>query len=606
MNGDHTIELEVHQQKNNALDLNSISEMWTVTYKNVDYKIVYIDKITKGNSFYLKLRGKPLFYDEFSTSIIHYVNSGSMTPDNAFTKIFNGTNYQPVLTGNHEAKVWDGFGKGQTRLDLFKTALDKYQYEFEIVGNVVYLKDMIGNDTNFLYKYKLNATDVQKSIDATTLYTHIKGFGDFADGGAEDYLKNAKLQREYTSGLASIIGIREAPPIIDGRVKLASTLDSQMKATVDESLQITFTAKLYDLRKQGYPHGIPLLGDRTFLLDERINERVEIRVYGLEETYDEQDVLKKCDVTFGNRQIRKRYASKISNISKSVRDLLEGKLQLKFDVLDAMSKSMVKTIQSVTSDLYFDENGITAVDKNNPNLFMRLNSAGLFISEDGGLTGKTAITARGITADAITTGTMIANRIMGGMLRDFWGNFEWNLNTGQFYIGNSTLVYKNAGNAAVYGNNGYVAGTLFTVEKDTPYPSMVIGTSPNIGTESDPRMDPNSKDFAGVRAFSTPTGGNLVELIGDDVNFRNRSGDVSDESAGFKFLNGGVELVSYDSDFFRLRITDLNDMKVGNKSLMSSDGRNGIAFDGRGTDFVLVVDGKAYKVSDVINNANFS
>jgi len=360
------------------------------------------------------------------------------------------------------------------------------------------------------------------------------------------------------------------------------------------------------LRKQGYPHGIPTLGDRTFLLDERINEKVEIRVYGLEETYDEQDVLKKCDVTFGNRQIRKRYASKISNINKDVRDLLEGKLQLKFDVLDAMSKSMVKTIQSVTSDLYFDENGITAVDKSNPNLFMRLNSAGLYISEDGGLTGKTAITARGITADAITTGTMIADRVMGGLLRDFYGNFEWNLNTGKFYIGNSTLVYRNAGNASVYGNAGYVSGTLFTTQEGTPYPSIVLGTSENVGTTADPRIDPNSLKFSGIRATSTPTGGNTTELIGDNILFRHISGKHNGPLLRMDIDGNGAVMSYSNTSKFQIKATELNEMRVAPNGLLSADGRNGIAFDGNGSDFVFVVNGRAYKVLDVINNANFT
>ncbi|UBH10069.1 phage tail protein [Macrococcus armenti] len=409
LNGDHTIELEVHQQKNNELDLNSISEMWTVTYKNIDYKIVYIDKITKGNSFYLKLRGKPLFYDEFSTSVIHYFKKGSMTAVEAFTNIFAGTSFNFILQKNAFAASWEGFGKGATRLDLFKKALDKYEYEFYIEGSTVYLNPLIGNDTNFLYKYKLNASNIQKSIDATAMYTHIKGFGDMKEG-EEDYLNNANLKREYTSGLASIIGIREAPPVLDGRIKHADTLDKKMKAIVDNSLQVNVSATLHDLRKQGYQYGIPTLGDRTFLLDERIDEKVEIRVYGLKETYDEQDVLKKCDVDFGSQAIRKRYASKLSNISKTMSNILNGRVKLPFEVLDIMAQDMIKKIQSVSTELILD-NGIFAVDKNNPNNVVGLNSAGWYISTDGGKTAKVIATADGIVANAITSGTINTNLV---------------------------------------------------------------------------------------------------------------------------------------------------------------------------------------------------
>src|SRR5690625_4577395 len=95
------------------------------------------------------------------------------------------------------------------------------------------------------------------------------GYGDYEDvedGGWE----NANLVREYTSPLASVIGIRHAPPIKDGRITSQSTMDNQLKTLVDESLKISVSADIHDLRRQGYPLAQPELGDRVFLIDERI------------------------------------------------------------------------------------------------------------------------------------------------------------------------------------------------------------------------------------------------------------------------------------------------------------------------------------------------
>ncbi|HCD19393.1 hypothetical protein C7R57_03290 [Macrococcoides caseolyticum subsp. caseolyticum] len=410
LNGDHTIELEVHQQKNNALNLNSISEMWTVTYKNIDYKIVYIDKIPKGNSFYLKLRGKPLFYDEFSTSVIHPRRNGSITFSEAFKLIFANTSFTPILEAQRTATTWDGFGNGLSRLDLFKKAIDKFNVEFEVVGSRVYLRDMIGNDTNFLYKYKLNASNISKSIDATSYYTHRKGFGNFKEG-EEDYYNKSLLKRAYTSKLASIIGVREmSPPIIDGRIKDAAYMDKLLKESVDESLNVTVSATLHDLRKQGYAHGIPTVGDRTFLLDERIDLKQEIRVTGIEERYDEKDVLKDCNVDFGSQSIRKRYASKMSSAMKTVTDMMKGFVKLPFATLDVMAQEMIKKIQSVSTELVLD-NGIFAIDKNNPNNIVGLNSAGWYISTDGGRTPRMVATAEGLVAESIVGKSLIGLNI---------------------------------------------------------------------------------------------------------------------------------------------------------------------------------------------------
>src|SRR5699024_11784818 len=112
-----------------------------------------------------------------------------------------------------------------TRLEMFKRLIDRFSLEFYIVGKTVYLKKLIGNDTNFMYKYKLNASNVSKSIDASNYFTHIKGFENFEES-AEDYLKQDKLRREYTSPLASVLGVYEGKPIVDGRIKDTATMDA--------------------------------------------------------------------------------------------------------------------------------------------------------------------------------------------------------------------------------------------------------------------------------------------------------------------------------------------------------------------------------------------
>jgi len=602
-NGDIILTAEIYEI--HGAKLIDIDRMWTITHDRIEYLVLFVERVSEGDSFYIEIKAVTRMLYELSNGIIHERSISNMELSTTFGKIFEGTSFKLVVTASTSSFEYEEFGNGAYKIDEFKKALDNYNCEFEIVDNLVYIRDKIGSDTNYVYKRKLNASDVKQAIDASSIKTYIRGYANYNE--SKVHYTKALIKREYTSPLAALLGVNpEKEPIKLPKLKDQAKLDAMLKKAVNESMIISFEANLHDLRANGSTTNVPKLGDRTFLLDDSLELKTEIRVESIEESYDINGELIDCKITFGSPNIRQRQAAKVSSLNGIVRDIIQGRRQLSFAVLDDVSKAMVTRIQSVTSDLFFDEDGLTAIERSNANLSMRLNSAGLYISEDGGLTGRTAITARGITADAITTGTMVADRIMGGVLRDFYGNFEWHLGTGRFYIGNSTLVYRNVGNALVYGNNGYVAGTLFTLEKDTPYPNMVIGTSPNIGTKSDPRLDPNSKDFAGLRAFSTPTGGNLVELIGDDVNFRNRAGSVSDESAGFKFKNGGVELVSYDSDFFKVSLSHLNGMKVGTKSLMSADGRNGIAFDGNGSDFVFVVNGRAYRVIDVINNANFN
>ena len=409
VNGDEDIKLKIYKQQNSNLDLKSISEMWTVTQDDIEYKITYIKQITNGNGFYLDVRGIPVFYDKFRTSVIHYLYNGSMTATDCFTRIFEGTGYNFVLVNPSYAVEWQGFGKGQTRMELFKRALERYGYEFYIQGSTVYMEHLIGNDTNFEYRYKLNASNIKRATDATAMITHIKGFGNFEEG-EEDYLNNAKLKREATSPLADIVGIREGSPVVDGRITQTATMDARLQQAIDDSLLINVEASLHDIRQMGYEVAVPLKGDRSFLVDERIGLDTEIRVQSVTTTKDERDRIIACDVVFGSESIGKRYKANLSTVAKNMADLLAGKIQLPFDVLEGMAKDMLLKIQSVDSELVLD-NGIFAVDESNPNNILGLNSAGIYISTDGGVTAPTVISADGILANAITSGQILTHLV---------------------------------------------------------------------------------------------------------------------------------------------------------------------------------------------------
>ena len=409
VNGDEDIKLKIYKQRNSKLDLKSISEMWTVTQDDIEYKITYIKQITNGNGFHLDVRGIPLFYDKFRSSIIHYLYNGSLTAVDYFTRVFDGTGYNFVLVNPSYAEQWEGFGKGQTRMELFKKGLDRYGYEFYIQGKTIYLKHQIGNDTNFEYRYKLNASNVSKAVDASALITHIKGFGNFEEG-EEDYLNNAKLKREATSPLADIVGIREPQVVVDGRITRADTMDARLQKEIDESLYITVEATLHDVRQMGYETAVPLKGDRSFLVDERLGFDAEIRVQSVTTTKDERNRITQCDVVFGSANAGKRFKANLSTVAKNMTDLLAGKIQLPFDVLESMSKDLLLKIQSVDSELKLD-NGIFAIDKANPNNILGLNSAGIYISTDGGKTAPTVISADGIVANAITSGEVLTHLV---------------------------------------------------------------------------------------------------------------------------------------------------------------------------------------------------
>ena len=360
---------------------------------------------TRGNGFYLNVRATPLFYWDFDKSIIHENHDGSHTANEAFRRVFEGTGYNYVLVDFSPAVSWEGFGKGSTRLEMFKRLIDRYNYEFTINGSTVTMRHLIGNDTNFMYKHKLNASNVSRSTDASAMFTHIKGFGNY-DEGEEDYYKNAKLKREFTSPLADIVGKWEGKPIVDGRVKQADTLDEMMKEAVESSLDITVEGTLHDIRKMGYEVAVPTKGDRVWLLDDRIDLEQEIRVYSVKTTYDERDNIIDCEVTFGSQSIRERHKANINTLSKNFADLLTGQLKLPIISLEKIGMDMINAIHAASSEIIFGDFGMQAISKTNPNHVFGLNSEGWYISQDGGKTPRTIATAEGIYADALFAGTL--------------------------------------------------------------------------------------------------------------------------------------------------------------------------------------------------------
>lgn len=118
---------------------------------------------------------------------------------------------------------------------------------------------------------------------------------------------------------------------------------------------------------------------------------------------------------------------------------------------------------------------------------------------------------------------LTANSIRGGILQDTGDNFNWNLNTGRFAIKKSTLVYEEPGNAMVHGVHTQAAGIHFN-RTSSGLPVVVMGTSPNVGTYANPRIDSNHVTFSGIRVFSNI---NEIDMTANNFRFRSEAGSGS-------------------------------------------------------------------------------
>lgn len=421
LNGNQSISFSILPSKVNKLFIDNITEMWKVVdHDDITHKIVYLKKRGTGDSLSVEVKAAPLIFDDLDSQRIYERYDRSMTANYCFNLIFNGSGYNFTLNGTFESQEWEGFGEGDTRLTLFKKALERYKAEFRVSGNIVYIENRIGRDTQFMYRYRLNASNIVQENDATAYWTYAKGYGDYGDGeGGEDW-QNAKLKREYTSPLAKIIGIRHAPPIKNGNITTRAQMDAQLKTLVDESLKISITADIHDLTRQNYPIAQSQLGDRVFIIDERIGLDEEVRVVNKTITRNWRGDILDVTLTFGSEGLAKRHQSNLNTALKNVTDWLTGKKTIPYTIVDEAIKNATQALKNAQTELKF-ANGILAIDKQDPNKVVLFNSAGVGISSDGGNTFRTAMTGDGMVADVIYAGTLNANRvaIVGGDAFDY-------------------------------------------------------------------------------------------------------------------------------------------------------------------------------------------
>jgi hypothetical protein len=585
---------------------------------------------------------------------VYEKHEGTFTITNLLTIIFRDTVYTYRTLGSWSSIQIEGFGDGDNRLSMFQTLLNRINAEFSFSGTVITITDRIGIETNQMYRHRLNASNIVHEIDAQEFWTYAKGFGDYEESKPE----TAKLMREYTSPLAALIGKREAPPIKDGRVKVASTMDSALKKLVDESIKISVTADLVDLRNQNYPYAQANLGDTVILIDERIELQEEVRVVTRSITKDWQGQILDLTFTFGSTDLAKRYQAKLSTASKLINEIIDGRRRLPFAALAEEVQIATKLLQSVQTQLTIAENGsLIGVDKTNPNLLTIFNAAGFGVSDDGGQTFKTAITGRGVVADMLIGRLLIgqtlvienesstflvdadgvsidggALRIGGGGLSDeqIKGSDKWNrqgtfidengIYTGQlsaeqirvgFNMGSTTIqLYSDR---LEFYRQGLLSSKLTDRGQEFWYGARPIGSF----TEGPKYNDPTVR---GVHMYLEPTG-DFISLgkklnasdpyytslfsVDPSGKFTGKSGLVVGDKVqmqGFDLLDvGRVKPNGTTSAALRFGYTNLTGIGSNIPALGNNNLTCGIAFGNSGNIYLFDVSGY-YRMSDLINS----
>src|SRR5699024_3050042 len=100
----------------------------------------------------------------------------------------------------------------------------------------------------------------------------------------------------------------------------------------------------------------------------------------------------------------------LSTALKNVTDWITGRKTIPYSIVDEAIKNATQALKNAQTELKF-ANGILAIDKNDPNKVVLLNSAGIGVSSDGGNTFKNSITGDGVIAETVIGKNLIGLNI---------------------------------------------------------------------------------------------------------------------------------------------------------------------------------------------------
>ena len=112
---------------------------------------------------------------------------------------------------------------------------------------------------------------------------------------------------------------------MNANITKQETMDKQLKEAVESSVNISFTADIYDMSRHGYRFQHAELGDRVFLVDERIGLDTEIRVVKIDREINNEGYVTNVEITFGSANLADNYSSNLSTAAKDIQDLITGR-----------------------------------------------------------------------------------------------------------------------------------------------------------------------------------------------------------------------------------------------------------------------------------------
>lgn len=333
----------------------------------------------------------------------------SMMIEDSIAPLFINKDYILNIIDNFYANTMS-YSKQQSSTERFLYFIGRHNAEFNIpIGTqTVQVRNRIGLQRDDIIIHEDdNLIDLSIDTDTGSFCTAIKGYYDFRETGDEvSTEKEPQKVYDYISPMADKYDVYYGQPIYDERYSSLEGIKEACKIKQESTFKMSFTLKasLFDIALNE--------GDEIRLVYPSKSINMYIRVVEISEEFDEDGDLIDAEYTFGNENISAQYRKMQYDAIMDINDILLGKKPIPYSVLPAAIKQATQVINDgENTQFYYRANEIYGVNLDNPLGVTKFNANGLGFSQDGGETYSNAITYLGVVTEALTAGTIDANRI---------------------------------------------------------------------------------------------------------------------------------------------------------------------------------------------------
>ena len=457
VNGEREITLSfLHGEINDAF-LSDIETGWKVNFKGDIYHLFNEKEDKHGNKEFDAVLD---FFHHFNGRWhVDEEENKSMTINDSIRPLFDGSDYVLQIIDNFYANTMS-FSKQQNSTERFLYFIGRHKAEFNIpIGTkTVQIRNKIGVQRNdVLIHEDDNLIDFNINTDTGSFCTAIRYYYDFkATGEGESETEKKPTKNDvYRSPMADKYGLHFGEPIHDERYSVKANAREAAKQKQESTWQSSFeiSAELFDT-----PLGI---GDEVPFVVPSKGINGYIRVVEINEEFDEDGDLIEASYTFGNENIAAQYRKMQYDAIQDVKDMLNGKKPIPYSVLPKAIREATNIINAGdTTQFYYRADGIYGYNTENKNWVVRMNANGLGYSTDGGQNYGNAITHLGVVTEALTAGTIDANRIT---IKGSKGTNRIEIDGDKIKVWDSTKpdVYTEISKGRIHANRGALSVTGF-------------------------------------------------------------------------------------------------------------------------------------------------